>query len=305
MGNDYHIPVLLNEAIEGLALKSDGIYVDATYGGGGHSSKILEKLENGYLIAFDQDVDAQKNLQKDKRLIFVQQNFRFMKNFLKYYGFDKVDGILADLGVSSHDFDVPGRGFSFRFEGELDMRMNQTGKLTAANVVNEYGEPELIKIFRDYGELPNAKKTASVIVESRQRQSIKTTSQLYEVLTPLVPGKAATKYLAKVFQAIRIEVNRELDVLKEFLADSADVLNVGGRLVVISYHSLEDRLVKNFMQRGDFEGEIETDFYGNRNMPFKNVGKKLIVPSEEEILENPRARSAKLRIAKRIQYGRA
>ncbi|MBN1926098.1 MAG: 16S rRNA (cytosine(1402)-N(4))-methyltransferase RsmH [Prolixibacteraceae bacterium] len=300
MSDEYHIPVLLNEAIEGLALKSDGIYVDATYGGGGHSSKILNTINKGWLIAFDQDVDAQKNLPRDKRLIFVPNNFRFLKNFVKYYGFEKVDGILADLGVSSHDFDVPERGFSFRFEGELDMRMNQDAKLTAAMVVNEYDENNLIRIFRDYGELSNAKKTASLIVEARLKNPVQTTSGLCDVLAPAVPRKAATKYLAKVFQAIRIEVNHELDALKEFLADSADLLNVGGRLVVISYHSLEDRLVKNFMQRGNFEGEVETDFFGNRNMPLIPVGKKLIVPSEEEILKNPRARSAKLRIAKRI-----
>ncbi|MCF8358555.1 MAG: 16S rRNA (cytosine(1402)-N(4))-methyltransferase RsmH [Prolixibacteraceae bacterium] len=300
MANKYHIPVLLGEAVDGLAIKPGGVYVDATYGGGGHSSRILEYLDQGHLIAFDQDVDAKENLPVDKRLIFVQHNFRYIKNFLHYYGFEKVDGILADLGVSSHDFDMPHRGFSFRFDGDLDMRMNQTGKLTAAHVINEYEEFHLTSILREYGELPNAKKTASVIVNARQDKPIDTTGRLHEVLTPVMPKKAAAKYMAKVFQAIRIEVNRELEVLRDFLADSADVLKKDGRLVVISYHSLEDRLVKNFIQRGGFDKEIETDFFGNRNLIFKPVGEKLIVPSENEIMANPRARSAKLRIAKRL-----
>ncbi|HNW49939.1 MAG TPA: 16S rRNA (cytosine(1402)-N(4))-methyltransferase RsmH [Prolixibacteraceae bacterium] len=300
METNYHIPVLLNESIEGLAIASTGIYVDATYGGGGHSRKILEQLGNGTLIAFDQDVDARYNIIDDQRLIFVHQNFRFLKNFLRYHGFEQVDGVLADLGVSSHDFDVPDRGFSFRFEGRLDMRMNQTALKTAEQVINEYEEKDLEMIFRDYGELSNARKTASVIVESRQRNPIRTTQELCSVLEPLVPQKAANKYLAKVFQALRIEVNQELDVLKSFLNDVVDVLKPGGRLVVISYHSLEDRLVKNLIQKGGFSGEAEKDFYGNVQAKFRPVCKKAIVPSEEEVRINPRARSAKLRIAEKI-----
>jgi 16S rRNA (cytosine1402-N4)-methyltransferase len=293
----FHIPVLLNESVGGLAIKPDGIYVDATYGGGGHSSKILESLTTGKLIAFDQDVDAAHNIIDSEKLIFVQHNFRFLKNFLRYHGFEKVDGVLADLGVSSHDFDVAERGFSFRFDGELDMRMNQTANLTAKRVVNEYDEQRLADIFYSYGELTNARKTASVIVAARKNQKIDTTRQLCAVIEPLVPQKAANQYLAKVFQALRIEVNQELDVLKSFLTDVADVLKPGGRLVVISYHSLEDRLVKNFITKGDFSGKAEKDFFGNVTTLFTPVSKKAIVPSDAEVKVNPRARSAKLRIA--------
>jgi 16S rRNA (cytosine1402-N4)-methyltransferase len=296
----FHIPVLLNESVGGLAIKPDGIYVDATFGGGGHSSKIMESLTTGKLIAFDQDVDAAHNIIINDKLIFVQHNFRFLKNFLHYYGYEKIDGVLADLGVSSHDFDVPERGFSFRFDGELDMRMNQTATLTARNVVNEYDESRLADILYEYGELTNARKTASVIVNARKDQKINTTHQLCAVIEPLVPQKAANKYLAKVFQALRIEVNQELDVLKTFLTDVADVLNPGGRLVVISYHSLEDRLVKNFMSKGDFKGEVEKDFYGNVKSLFNPISKKAIVPNDVEVKMNPRARSAKLRIAEKI-----
>ena len=300
METKFHIPVLLNESIDGLAIGSKGVYVDATFGGGGHSKKILETLGKGTLLAFDQDEDTLHNIIDDDRLIFVQHNFRFLKNFLRYHGIEHVDGILADLGVSSHDFDVPDRGFSFRFEGNLDMRMNQSAKTTAAQIVNDYDSSGLEKIFRDYGELSNARKTASVIIEARRINSIDTTQQLCKVLEPLVPQKAANKYLAKVFQALRIEVNQELEVLKSFLNDVIDVLKPGGRLVVISYHSLEDRLVKNLIQKGDFSGEVEKDFFGNVQAMFKPIGKKVIVPTDEEIAMNPRARSAKLRIAERI-----
>jgi len=300
METNYHIPVLLNESIEGLQIVSNGIYVDATYGGGGHTRKILETLGKGTLLAFDQDVDTMHNIIKDDRLVFIQHNFRFLKNFLRYHDIEKVDGILADLGVSSHDFDVPDRGFSFRFDGNLDMRMNQSSKTSAAQVVNEYDESALEKIFHDYGELSNARKTASVIVAARKVKSIDTTHQLCKVIEPLVPQKAANKYLAQVFQALRIEVNQELEVLKSFLLDAYDVLKPGGRLVVISYHSLEDRLVKNLIQKGDFSGEIEKDFFGNVQAKFTPIGKKVIVPSEEEVALNPRARSAKLRIAEKI-----
>ncbi len=299
MTTDYHIPVLLNECIEGLAIKPDGIYVDVTYGGGGHSAKILDKLTTGKLIAFDQDVDALANVPDDERLIFVQHNFKYLKNFLAYYGIDQVDGILADLGVSSHDFDEAGRGFSFRFDGALDMRMNQTGGLTAATVVNEYDEADLIRIFRQYGELKSARRAAAEIVKAREERPVETTTRLKEVLEKLVPQKASSKFLAKVFQALRIEVNGEIDVLRNLLIDSHEVLRSGGRFVVISYHSLEDRLVKNFFQRGGFDKDVEKDFYGNPKTKFKVVD-KLIVPGEEEIEMNSRARSAKLRVAEKI-----
>ncbi len=297
---DYHIPVLLNESIEGLAIIPGGVYVDVTFGGGGHSRKILEKLGGGRLIAFDQDSDAVKNIIQDERFVFVHNNFKYIKNFVRFHGYEKVDGILADLGVSSHDFDVPERGFSFRYNGLLDMRMNQTGSLTAEEVINDYSEEDLIRIFREYGELDNSKKIVSLIMLSRQAKRIKTTLQLSEILTPVIPSKFANKYLAKIFQSLRIEVNKELETLKIFLEDSADLLKPGGRLVVLSYHSLEDRLVKNFFQKGDFYGEGEQDFYGNKILKFKPVGKKLLVPDDKEISINPRARSAKLRIAERI-----
>lgn len=300
MDVDYHIPVLLNESIEGLSIKPNGVYVDVTFGGGGHSKLILEKLVGGKLIAFDQDLDAIENGVKDERFIFVNHNFKYLKNFLRFHGCEKVDGILADLGVSSHDFDVPERGFSFRYNGLLDMRMNQKGSLTAEKIVNEYSEEDLIKMFRDYGELDNAKKISSLISVSRQEKRIKTTFQLSEILRPVIPAKFENKYLAKIFQALRIEVNKELDALKIFLEDSYEVLKPGGRIVIISYHSLEDRLVKNYFQKGDFDGEAEKDFYGNKILKYKPIGKKLIVPTENEILINPRARSAKLRIAERI-----
>lgn len=300
MNEPYHIPVLLKESIEGLNIDPAGVYVDATYGGGGHSAKILEQLTTGKLVAFDQDVDAEANIRTDEHLIFVQHNFKYISNFLKFHEIEKVDGILADLGVSSHDFDVAERGFSFRFDGNLDMRMNQSSSFSAVQVVNDYTPEELMRIFNEYGEIQNAKKTALAIVAARAQQRIETTSQLCAVLEPLVPQKAASKYLAKVFQSIRIEVNQELSSLKKFLIDAAEALRPGGRFVVISYHSLEDRLVKNFFQRGNFEGNLNQDFYGNIETPFRTIGKKFIVPSDEEIERNPRARSAKLRIVEKI-----
>lgn len=300
MAEEYHIPVLLHESVDGLNIDPEGIYVDVTFGGGGHSRAILDKLTTGRLIAFDQDVDAVGNVINDERLIFVQHNFKYLKNFLDYYGFEKVDGVLADLGVSSHDFDVAERGFSFRFEGDLDMRMNQTAQITAADVVNGYAEMDLVRIFSKYGELKNARRTASAIVVARDQKLIRTTSELQELLLPLVSQKVSNRYMAQVFQALRIEVNRELDVLVDLLNDVSEVLRPGGRLVVISYHSLEDRLVKNLIQKGDPDGNDDKDFFGNVTLKFKTIGKKMILPDQEEIERNSRARSAKMRIAERI-----
>ncbi|MGE0088332.1 MAG: 16S rRNA (cytosine(1402)-N(4))-methyltransferase RsmH [Bacteroidales bacterium] len=296
----YHTPVLLKESIDGLNIKPEGIYVDVTFGGGGHSREIIKQLTTGKLIAFDQDNDAQQNLIDDKRFVFVNHNFRFLKNFLKYYKLDKVDGILADLGLSSHHIDQPDRGFSFRYDGNLDMRMNQNAKLYAHEIVNNYTEQELSKIFWEYGELDNGRKLAKAIVAGRQVSEIKDIKALVNVLTPFLPKHAEHKFLAKVFQALRIEVNREMEFLKDMLSQTTEVIKPGGRLVVITYHSLEDRLVKNFIKSGLFEGDAEKDFFGNTNAPFVAVNRKIIVPSEKEIEENNRARSAKLRIAERV-----
>lgn len=295
----YHQPVLLKESLDGLNINPDGIYVDATFGGGGHSRKILEQLNNGTLIAFDQDKEAEKNAFSDTRFIFIRHNFRYMKNFLKYMGYKQVDGIFADLGVSSYHFNSPERGFSFRFEGELDMRMNQNSKLTAKHVVNQYPEKELFRIFRDYGELHKPGKIVRAIVETREEQNINTTKQLVDTITPFFPERFRNKMLAKVFQAFRIEVNREITTLKIFLNQCKELLKPSGRLVVISYHSIEDRLVKNFMKSGNTSGELHKDFYGNVASPFKLINKKIITPSEEEVQENNRARSARLRIAEK------
>lgn len=296
----YHTPVLLKESIEGLQIKPEGIYVDVTFGGGGHSREIIKHINKGKLVAFDQDDDAVPNLIDDKRFVFVNHNFRFLKNFLKYHKIEKVDGILADLGVSSHHFDNPERGFSFRFEGELDMRMNQSAKLSAKNVVNEYEENDLAKIFWEYGELKNSRKLAKVIVDQRSIKKIETIKDFTDILMPYLPKHAEHKFLAKVFQSLRIEVNREMEFLKEMLLQTIDVIKPGGRLVVITYHSLEDRIVKNFIRNGLFEGEVEKDFFGNMDVPFKAVNRKVIIPSDNEIEQNNRARSAKLRIAERI-----
>lgn len=295
----YHTPVLLSESVEGLLLKPDGIYVDVTFGGGGHSNEIIKHLKNGKLIAFDQDDDAIPNLINDERFVFVNHNFRFLKNFLKYHNIEKVDGLLADLGVSSHHFDDPERGFSFRFDGELDMRMNKSATISAKDVVNEYSETNLAKIFWEYGELKNSRKLAKAIVEGRGNRLV-TIKDFTDVLMPYLPKHAEHKFLAKVFQALRIEVNREMEFLKDMLMQTIDTIKPGGRLVVITYHSLEDRIVKNFIKNGHFEHDAEKDFFGNMLVPFKAVNRKIIVPTDDEIKNNNRARSAKLRIAERI-----
>ena len=296
----YHTPVLLKESVEGLKIKPNGIYVDVTFGGGGHSREILNQLKTGKLIAFDQDEDALKNLIDDKRFLFAHHNFRFLKNFLKYYKINQVDGIIADLGVSSHHFDQPERGFSFRFEGKLDMRMNQQAKVSAADILNNYEERELLRIFWEYGELQNARTLTKAIINGRSSKTLTDIKDLVDLIMPFLPKHAEHKFLAKVFQALRIEVNREMEYLQSMLLQTIDVIKPGGRLVVLTYHSLEDRLVKNFIKSGKFEGEAEKDFYGNLKVPFVAVNRKIIIPSEKEINENNRARSAKLRIAERV-----
>lgn len=296
----YHDPVLLFESVDGLNVKPDGVYVDVTFGGGGHSREILSRLGGrGKLFAFDQDADAARNVPDDDRLVLVPQNFRYMQRFLRFHGIQEVDGILADLGVSSHQFDSSERGFSIRFDAELDMRMDQSSELSGKQVVNSYPEEDLSRILFEYGELRNARAIAREIVTAREEAPIKTSFALKEALKRFLPRAKENKILAQIFQAIRIEVNQEMEVLKEFLLQASDLLAVGGRLSVISYHSLEDRLVKRFMAKGVFEGEPEKDFYGNVDLPFKKVG-KLIVPGKEEVAKNNRARSAKLRIAEKI-----
>lgn len=297
---EYHNPVLLHPSIDGLNIKPNGIYVDITFGGGGHSKEILNRLgPNGKLFAFDQDQDALANAIDDERLTLIPENFKFIKRFLRFYGVKEVDGILGDLGVSSHQFDVPERGFSTRFDAILDMRMNQKSDLTAYTIVNEYTENALKQLFATYGELTNAGILAKTIVEARAIEPIKNTEQLKMVLSKFLPSHKSHKILAQIYQAIRIEVNQEIEVLKEFLEQSLEILKPQtGRLSIISYHSLEDRLVKRFMKNGIFEGEPEKDFFGNSSMPFKSIG-KLIVPDYLEIKQNNRARSAKLRIAEK------
>ncbi|WP_207424897.1 16S rRNA (cytosine(1402)-N(4))-methyltransferase RsmH [Desertivirga brevis] len=298
---NYHVPVMLKECIESLDIKPEGTYVDVTFGGGGHSREILKNLgEKGRLLAFDQDVDAQRNIPQDDRLTFIDQNFRYLKNYCRLHQALPVDGILADLGVSSHQFDQPERGFSTRFDAELDMRMDQGGSLNAKEVVNVYSEEDLHRIFGMYGEIQNAKSLARVIVTSRLNRPIETIAELKEVIKKLIPKGKEHKYLAQVFQALRIEVNQELEALQEFLNQSIDVLKPGGRLVIMSYHSLEDRLVKNFISKGKFKGEVEKDFFGNEIKPLEAVTRKAIVASQEEILINNRARSAKLRVAVKL-----
>ncbi len=293
----YHNPVLLQESVAGLNIKPDGVYIDVTFGGGGHSKFILEQLgPNGRLIAFDQDEDALVNALNDERFLLINENFRYIKRFLRFHNITKVDGILGDLGVSSHQFDVPERGFSTRFEGDLDMRMSQRNDKNAYLVVNEYDEAELKRVFLDYGELKNAPAIARTIVEARMQKPIVNTNELKQVLGKFLPAHKGHKIMAQMYQAIRIEVNQEMEVLKEFLTQSLELLNVGGRLSIISYHSLEDRLVKRFIKNGQFEGEPERDFFGNFSVPMEAVG-KLIVPTPQQIYENNRARSAKLRIA--------
>lgn len=298
--NDYHIPVLRNESVKGLNIKPDGVYVDATFGGGGHSYEILNQLNSkGKLIGFDQDEAALQNKIDDDRFLLIPENFRYLKRFLKFHGFESVDGVLADFGVSSHQFNTAERGFSIRFDADLDMRMNQSQDLTAKKIVNEYSEDKLISIIRQYAELRMAPKLTAAIISARQQQPIETTFQLNTILEPLLPQTKINKFLAQIYQALRIEVNQEIEALKEFLLQTTDVVKTGGRLSLISYHSLEDRLVKHFIRSGNFEDDIQKDFYGNIKKPFKKVG-NLIVPSEEEIRQNKRSRSAKLRIAEKI-----
>lgn len=300
MLQQYHIPVLPDESIYGLNIRRGDDVVDATFGGGGHSKLILQLLGEGRLFAFDQDEDAAANIINDKRFFFIQHNFRYLKNFLRFYDVENVDSIFADLGVSSHDFDVPERGFSFRFDGPLDMRMNRGSEKNATTVINEYTKEQLFFIFKMYGEITNGMQLVSKIIKSRAISAIKTTSKLREVVSDCIPKYIENKYLAQVFQALRIEVNDEMDALKEFLQSAFNVLKPRGRLVVITYHSLEDRLCKNFMKTGNFEGEIEKDFFGNMKVPFNVITRKVIKPRDEEIRNNTRSRSAKLRIAEKI-----
>ncbi|WP_438710118.1 16S rRNA (cytosine(1402)-N(4))-methyltransferase RsmH [Aquimarina muelleri] len=298
---EYHNPVLLKETVDGLVVKPNGTYVDVTFGGGGHSKEILNRLgPEGKLFAFDQDLDALDNTIKDDRFILINENFRFIKRFLRFHGVRKVDGILGDFGVSSHQFDVADRGFSTRFDADLDMRMNQNGELSAYNVINDYEEADLKKMFLEYGELRNAPKLARTIIAARKEEPLKTSIALKEVLKPFLPKHKEHKILAQIYQAIRIEVNQEIGALKELLMQTTELLNPNGRVSFISYHSLEDRLVKRFIRNGMFEGEPEKDLYGNVYVPFKKVG-GLIIPDNDEIKENNRARSAKLRIAERVK----
>ncbi|MFM9986977.1 MAG: 16S rRNA (cytosine(1402)-N(4))-methyltransferase RsmH [Flavobacteriales bacterium] len=293
----YHDPVLLKESVDALNIIPNGVYVDVTFGGGGHSREILKRLDNGRLIAFDQDPEAKNNVIEDPRFTLVEQNFRYMKNWVRLQGLSKVDGILGDLGVSSHQFDSTSRGFSIRFDATLDMRMDMKGKLTAADIVNGYEENQLISILRMYGEVDHARSIARSMISARP---VNTSGELKQAIDRHLMRGKEHKLLAQVFQALRIEVNGELDVLKEMLTQSAEILNVGGRLSIISYHSLEDRLVKDFMKTGNFEGEPQKDFFGNLQRPMKPIQTKPIVPSLEEIEKNNRARSAKLRIAEKI-----
>lgn len=304
----YHIPVLLNESIEGLNLQKGGIYVDVTMGGGGHTLEILNRMDkDATLFSFDQDLDAYQNMlqshsddiAQDERFVFVRSNFRYLKNWMRYHGVEQIDGLLADLGVSSHHFDDENRGFSFRFDSPLDMRMNKSATQTAADVVNNYSEEALADVFYLYGELKNARRIASLLVKQRAQTEIKTTQQLITVLEPLFKREREKKDLAKLFQALRIEVNGEMQALKEMLNSATQLLKKGGRLSIITYHSLEDRIVKNMMKAGNVEGKVEQDFYGRIHTPFKLINNKVIVPSEEEQEQNPRSRSAKLRIAEK------
>ena len=296
----YHVPVLLNESIEGMNIQPEGIYVDVTFGGGGHSKEILRQGDDTIrLFSFDQDEDAEKNIVNDSRFTFVRSNFRYLYNFLRYHNVEGVDAILADLGVSSHHFDDSERGFSFRFDGKLDMRMNKRAGMTAADVVNNYDEERLADIFYLYGELKNSRKLASAIVKARNNRQIVTIGDFLEIVKPMFGREREKKELAKVFQALRIEVNQEMEALKEMLYAATEALKPGGRLVVITYHSLEDRMVKNIMKTGNIEGKAEQDFFGNVQTPFRLVNNKVIVASDEEVARNPRSRSAKLRIAEK------
>ena len=300
ISTNYHNPVLLAESIGGLNIIEDGIYVDATYGGGGHSREILSRLgKKGQLIVFDQDFDSKANLIDDNRLLFINENFMYLKKFLKLNNISKLDGILADFGVSSYQIDKPERGFSYRFEADLDMRMDNNSSLTARQIINKYTSEDLNKMFKNYGELNNAKKITREIIKNRGKNEIKTTTQLNEIIHPLIPNRISNKILSRVYQAIRIEVNNELEAIRLLLKQTVELLKVGGRISLISYHSLEDRIVKRFFKTGKFQGEIEKDIYGNYSLPYKII-EKLIVPNQTEINRNIRARSAKLRIAERI-----
>ncbi len=297
----YHIPALLNECIEGLNIHPDGTYVDVTFGGGGHSKAILSRLnDKGHLYGFDQDADAEQNILPDNRFTFVRSNFRFLKNFMHYHNVDEIDGLLADLGVSFHHFDDSERGFSFRFSGKLDMRMNNRAGISAADVLNTYDEERLSDLFYLYGELKASRKIAAAIVQQREKKSLTDTESLLEIIQPFINKKQEKKELAQLFQALRIEVNHEMESLRKMLVQATDLLKPGGRIVILTYHSLEDRLVKNFFKTGNFEGKTEKDFFGKVSTPFKTVNNKVIVPSDEEIANNPRSRSAKLRIAEKI-----
>ena len=298
----YHVPVLLQESVDGLDIKPDGIYVDVTFGGGGHSREILSRIgENGHLYSFDQDEDAEKNILNDNRFTFVRSNFRYLRNWMRYYGVEHIDGLLADLGVSSHHFDDETRGFSFRFDAPLDMRMNKRSGMTAAEILNNYDEEQLADIFYIYGEIKNARKVASAIIKARGIKAIETTGDLMQITESLFPREREKKETAKLFQALRIEVNHEMEALKEMLYGAQDVLREGGRLSVITYHSLEDRIVKNIMRAGNAEGKVNQDFFGRTVAPFRQISNKVIIPNEEEQQRNPRSRSAKLRIAERCE----
>jgi 16S rRNA (cytosine1402-N4)-methyltransferase len=300
MKTDYHIPVLLHESVLGLQIRPDGLYVDATFGGGGHSAHILEKLSSGRLFSFDKDADAASGFPSHAAFQFIASDFRYLRNQLRFQGVKLVDGILADLGVSSHQFDQAERGFSIRFDAELDMRMDRSQSLSAKTILNEYEEDRLADVLHNYGEVTRSRAMAKAIVAQRSVAPILTVQDLKKVLAPFTPKQMETKFLAKVFQALRIETNDEMGALREMLEQSAEVLKTGGRLVIISYHSLEDRMVKHFLKEGKVEGEADRDFYGNRLIPFKVLTRKPLVPSNEEIARNPRSRSAKLRIAERI-----
>lgn len=297
----YHVPVLLNESVDGLNIKAGGVYVDVTFGGGGHSKEILSRLPEGArLFSFDQDADAERNIIADDKFTFVRSNFRYIKNFMRYHEVEGVDGVLADLGVSSHHFDDSERGFSFRFDGKLDMRMNQRAGKTAADIVNTYEEEALADLFYLYGELKNSRKIASAIVKARSTKALRTIEDLLNIVKPMFGREREKKELAKVFQALRIEVNQEMDALKEMLLAATELLNPGGRLSVITYHSLEDRIVKNLMKTGNCEGKEDKDFFGRSSSPYRLINNKIIVPDADEQERNPRSRSAKLRIAEKI-----
>ena len=297
----YHVPVLLTESVDGLAIQPDSILVDVTFGGGGHSREILRRLgKEGHLFSIDQDADAERNIVDDDRFTFIRSNFRYLKNWMRYYEVDGIDGLLADLGVSSHHFDDETRGFSFRFDAPLDMRMNKRAGLTAADILNNYTEEQLADIFYLYGELKNARKVASVIVKARQEVPVQTTGQLLELMDKLFPREREKKEITKLFQALRIEVNHEMDALREMLSGACQLLKPGGRLSVITYHSLEDRIVKNVMRAGNAEGKVEQDFFGRVKSPLHLISNRVITASEEELEANPRSRSAKLRIAEKV-----